>query len=62
MGHLSDCALHNELAERAMHCDCGEALKAQHRYAAWLCRLVCNQVVRWKIGALSNVRNTLRLR
>lgn len=57
--HDSDCAVHNEPALPAGPCDCGEQLRAERRYAAWLCRLACIQVARlqtrlrsWRLNAL----------
>lgn len=46
--HTSDCAVHNEPAIPIASCSCGAQLKAERKYVAWLGRLVCNQLARWR--------------
>lgn len=46
--HASDCAVHNEPALPVGPCSCGYQARAERRYVAWLCRLVCSQALRWK--------------
>jgi len=46
--HASDCAVYNAPAYDPKPCDCGVQLKAERRYVAWLNRLFCIQLGRWK--------------
>jgi len=48
--HDSDCAVYNAPAYDPKPCDCGAQLKAERRYAAYLCRRGCNRVERWRMS------------
>ena len=48
--HTSDCAVHNAPALPVGPCSCGAQARAERRYGAWLGRVVCSQLARWKTG------------
>lgn len=55
--HTSNCAMHNMPALPNGPCDCGEQLRVERRYVAWLVCLACNEVGRWKRRFLRVMRN-----